>query len=110
MVSGPTVGLQFKLPLVQGIAIVPVVTSLNVQLVLGGGFATELHAVPAAYCICANLYSTKFAFPCRPFFWFTNAMIPAKLGVEADVPPTARKLNVVPAQEGDETASASHTT
>ena len=109
MVSVPVV-LQFKLPLAQGIAIVPVVTSLKVQAAAGSGLATELQAVAAAYCICANLYSTKFAFPCRPFFWFTNAMIPAKLGVDADVPPTARKLNVVPAQEGDETASASHTT
>ena len=55
MVSVPTVTLQFRLPFVQGTAIVPVVTSLNVQVAAGSGLATELQAVAAAYCVCASL-------------------------------------------------------
>jgi hypothetical protein len=111
MLSVPTLVVQFVLPFAHGIAIVPVVTSLNVQAEFGSGLATELQAVPAANCCCASLYSTKFAFPWRcPVFWFTNARIPAKLGVEAEVPPTPIKLNcTVLLQDVPVTASASQT-
>ena len=35
-------------------------------------------------------YRTKSACPWRPYFWLTSAMMPAKAGAEADVPPTPK--------------------
>ena len=108
--------VQSVLPLAQGTAIVPVITSLNVQLGAGSGAFCEVHAVPAWNCFCASLYSTKFAFPCRfPVFWLTSAMMPAKLGVETDVPPMPRNWKPVAPFLHDKEAvmdlsSASHTT
>jgi hypothetical protein len=55
--------------------------------VVGGlnGCVLELQEFAA---VCASLYKTKFALPWRPaIFWTIRAMIPAKAGEEAEVPP-----------------------
>src|SRR6266496_735217 len=69
-----TLVVQVSDPGWQGTAIVPLVTSWKLR----------------GNC-WASLYSTKFALPWRwPVFWFTSAIIPAKAGDDAEVPPIPR--------------------
>ncbi|OIQ65828.1 hypothetical protein GALL_526090 [mine drainage metagenome] len=42
---------------------------------------------PLAYWALPRLYNFVLALPCRPYFWTTRAITPAKEGDAADVPP-----------------------
>jgi hypothetical protein len=83
--------LQLGLFAAHGVAIVPEVTSLKIQALAG----TELELQFAFVCADeeASLYKTWLAFPCPadPVYWLTIAKIPAKAGVETEVPPIPKK-------------------
>ena len=96
MPIGPLLGLtQFPMLVTsQGTELFPFTTSLKTQV--EPGLLEELHVL--SVCAADRGYKTKFAFPCRPawppanIFWLTRAMMPAKVGATAEVPPTAEKL------------------
>lgn len=82
--------MQFGLPFTQGIAMVPLVTSLKMQVEAGGPLV--LHEPLWA---ANNGYNTSFALPwADSAFWSTRAMIPAKACADTEVPPTPRKAPV----------------
>jgi hypothetical protein len=111
--------LQFKVLEAHGTALLPFVMSLKTHPTGGGCVGSvrrlELHDLLAA--VCAILYSTKLALPWRLLLaalaspCSTIAKTPAKLGADAEVPPTPKKLKEpVGLQELLGTASASQTT
>jgi hypothetical protein len=78
--------LQLTAPPAHGTEILPLVTSLNTQVVAGPSVELQL----AKASLLASEYNVTFALPCLwPVFWFTSAMIAANVGAAAEVPPTA---------------------
>ncbi len=72
----------------------PLVMSLNTQF--AGSVGVEAQLAPD---LLAKAYKTLLALPWRgagllvfDCFWLTSAMIPAKAGAEAEVPPTSSTL------------------
>src|SRR6266436_5568444 len=73
-----------------GTELLPFVTSLNAQVEPESASVEELQLWPA---VAAILYNTGLALPWRPACdWLIKAMIPAKAGEEAEVPPDPKKL------------------
>jgi hypothetical protein len=73
-----------------GTELFPLVTSLNAQVEPERTSVEELQLWPA---VAAILYNTGLALPWRPACdWLIKAMIPAKAGEEAEVPPDPKKL------------------